>query len=89
MKDGNVSDDDNDEGHNRDEDDESGCDDENESSDGKDGMSNAVTGWFGRFNFFFGAHPGSFSCPTISLHAYVICLHGKRRHTLLLHHISI
>ena len=40
------------------EDDESGGDDENESFDGKDGTSNGVTGWFGRFNFFLGAHYG-------------------------------
>ena len=46
------------EGHNHDEDDESGGDDENESFDGKDGTSNGVTGWFGRFNFFLGAHHG-------------------------------
>ena len=64
MNDENVSDDDNDESHNHDEDDESGCDDENESSDGKDGTSNGVTGWFGRFNFFLGARgPRLFFVP--------------------------
>ena len=65
MNDDNVSDDDdNGEGHNHDDNEENGGDDENESFDGEDGTSNGVTGWFGRFNFFLGAHgPWLFFVP--------------------------
>ena len=89
MNDDNFSDDDdNDDDHYHVDDDEVGGDDENESFDGEDGTSNGVTGWFGRFNFFLGP-PRTLALFRALRYLYVACLHGKRRYTLLLHHICI
>ena len=75
MNHDNVSDDDdNGEGHNHDEDDEVGGDDENESFDGEDGSSNGVTGWFGRFNFFPGAHGRRLFFVTYDIFTCLCCM---------------
>ena len=71
-----------------DDDDKVGGNDENESFDGKDGTSNGVTGWFGRFNFFLGAHgPRLFFVPYDIFTC--LCYMFTNIDTPLLHHICI